>query len=195
MLYPDQEEYTVPGDAILDDFQTILTQMMHLRHKDENDVSMECTTIDLRSLTDKYQHLYFHDPRHSCPSIVLYFHDRISSFSLGYRHCTATLSLHNRHRQPFFDDENNNPPPPLLILPIISYPSIVPILFMIVGREKCPLRYFKGRIPLDLWSWPGLIEMRRSATTTAPMKNHHVKVPPMPFPMRPIRIKQDFMRP
>ena len=38
--------------VILDDFHTIVTQMMHLRHKDENDVSMECTTIDLRSLTD-----------------------------------------------------------------------------------------------------------------------------------------------
>ena len=62
MLYPDQEEYTVPGDVILDDFQTIVTQMMHLRHNDdEKDLSMECTAMDLRSLTDMYQLLYFHD--------------------------------------------------------------------------------------------------------------------------------------
>ena len=65
MLYPDQEEeYTIPWDVILEDFQTIVTQMMHLRHDDdddERDVSMECTAIDLRSLTDKYQLLYFQD--------------------------------------------------------------------------------------------------------------------------------------
>ena len=65
-LYPICSWNAAPISAastavILDDFQTILTQMMHLRHKDENDLSMECTTIDLRSLTDKYELLYFHD--------------------------------------------------------------------------------------------------------------------------------------